>query len=427
MKAFRNFGSWKAIAFLTAVFSLFVMVGCQNDTPTVKTISVELLPNGKIQVVGKIVSDGGENIQERGLCFSKHSNPTLSDENKIGLDYDYSNPNLFSAIFDNIGPNEECYVRAYAVNVVGIGYGEILSFKNSTKPLATTQPAQEITKTEAVLNGVVNPLRSETQAWFEYWPKEGTSKKVNLPSVSGSEPIKVSVKVEGLNISQVYYYVLKSRNEYGESIGDTLQFETFAVNDFNGNLYHLVNINGQIWLKENFRGTHYANGDPIPYVSNIEEWKSLTTGAYCWYNHDPEIGKEYGGLYNWYVASDPRGLIIGWHTPSSDEFAELSKFIKNGTLSQSATSLMEAGNEHWINSCSSPYLVPNNSTGFTALPNGGLSISSEAFTGLGVYASYWSTGTMFGSANLISISDCSLTIHGYLSPNFGGGIRLIKN
>ncbi|MDX9748053.1 MAG: FISUMP domain-containing protein [Paludibacter sp.] len=418
-------GSWKAIAFLAVVFFLF---SCQNDAPTVETVSVDLLSGGKIQVIGKIISDGGEDIQQRGLCFSLHPNPVLLDQYKEGVNHDYKDPSLFSATFDNIGPNEECYVRAYAINEVGIGYGDVLMFKNSTKPLVATAQAQNITKTEAVLKGSVNPLKSEAEVWFEIWPKGGVSKKINLSSVSGEMPIEVNIKIEELSISQVYYYVLKARNEYGESIGDTLQFETYAVSDVDGNLYHITNINGQIWLRENFRGTRYANGDPIPYVSNLEEWKTLTTGAYCWYNHDPKIGEIYGGLYNWYTASDPRGLIIGWHTPAYDEFKELSDFIKNGTLSPSATSLMEAGTSHWLNRCSSPYLTADNSTGFTALPNGILlPKQSEIFQELGYSSSWWGKDSFSDSGHSVFIQDCEFSYNSYSGKRLGMGIRLIKN
>jgi len=81
-------------------------------------------------------------------------------------------------------------------------------------------------------------------------------------------------------------------------------FKTCAVSDFDGNAYRIVTIGNQVWLQENFKGTHFANGDPIPNVTDQSAWDAMTTPAYCWYNNDPKIGEVYGGLYNWYVASD---------------------------------------------------------------------------------------------------------------------------
>ena len=81
MKAIVRFGIWKAIAFLTAVFSLFMFIGCCKEepviVPTVKTVEIIVRPstlhdpNGKLLiVVGKIVSEGGGVIREKGLCIS---------------------------------------------------------------------------------------------------------------------------------------------------------------------------------------------------------------------------------------------------------------------------------------------------------------------------------------------------------------------
>ena len=65
-------------------------------------------------------------------------------------------------------------------------------------------------------------------------------------------------------------------------------------------------IGTQIWATENLNVTTYRNGDPIPEVSDIFEWQTLTTGAWCYY---PGTGGTYGKLYNWYAVNDPRA----WH------------------------------------------------------------------------------------------------------------------
>ena len=57
-------------------------------------------------------------------------------------------------------------------------------------------------------------------------------------------------------------------NQAGIVISDMSEFETFAVIDYDGNLYHAVTIGDQVWLRENLRTTHYANGDPIPNVGS---------------------------------------------------------------------------------------------------------------------------------------------------------------
>jgi len=60
----------------------------------------------------------------------------------------------------------------------------------------------------------------------------------------------------------------------------------------------------------------YRNGDAIPEVKDFKKWRTLTTGAYCYYNNDPSKRI----LYNWHAVNDPRGLApLGWKIPNNKE------------------------------------------------------------------------------------------------------------
>ncbi len=50
--------------------------------------------------------------------------------------------------------------------------------------------------------------------------------------------------------------------------------------------YQSVNICCNSWMTENLSVDHYRNGDPIPHVTDNEDWENLTTGAYCYYMND---------------------------------------------------------------------------------------------------------------------------------------------
>ncbi len=52
---------------------------------------------------------------------------------------------------------------------------------------------------------------------------------------------------------------------------------------------------------DDYKNILFLDCDIIPYVANNTAWANLTTGAWCWYNNDPELGKIYGKLYNWYL------------------------------------------------------------------------------------------------------------------------------
>ena len=67
-----------------------------------------------------------------------------------------------------------------------------------------------------------------------------------------------------------------------------------TIRDVEGNAYRTIQIGTQRWTAENLNVSHYANGDPLPEVQDPNEWVSLTTGAWCYYDNDPRNGQKYG-------------------------------------------------------------------------------------------------------------------------------------
>jgi len=74
---------------------------------------------------GVISSDGGASITARGVCWSTATNPTTSD-NKTD---DGSGSGSFTSSITGLAANTTYYVRAYATNNTGTGYGNAVSFK----------------------------------------------------------------------------------------------------------------------------------------------------------------------------------------------------------------------------------------------------------------------------------------------------------
>jgi len=56
--------------------------------------------------------------------------------------------------------------------------------------------------------------------------------------------------------------------------------------DIDGYRYNTVKIGTQVWLAENLKAQHYADGSPIPEVTGNSAWASLTTPGLCAYNND---------------------------------------------------------------------------------------------------------------------------------------------
>ena len=195
------------------------------------------------------------------------------------------------------------------------------------------------------------------------------------------------------------------------------------ITDIDGNIYDIVKIGTQVWMKQNLKVTHYSNGDAIPNVTDGGTWSSLTSGAYCNYNNDPSIAVSYGRLYNFYTISDTRNLCpTGWYVPSDAEWTTLTSYL--GGESIAGGKLKEAGLTHWA----SPNTAATNETGFTALPSG-FRDNNGSYNNIGSYGLWWSFteyNTAFAWSPYMGY-DYSNAGRNTNSKAFGFSVRCIKD
>jgi len=168
-----------------------------------------------------------------------------------------------------------------------------------------------------------------------------------------------------------------------------------TVTDIDNNVYQTIKIGKQWWMTENLKVIHYRNGDALPNVIDNDEWKELTTGAYCHYENDSSNVATYGKLYNWYAISDTHSIAPeGWHIPTDDEWKELEIFLG---MSQNEVDKMEwrgtdeggklkeTGVAHWY----SPNTGATNEYGFTALASGNRNYKDGHYNNLGFSTTFW--------------------------------------
>jgi uncharacterized protein (TIGR02145 family) len=155
--------------------------------------------------------------------------------------------------------------------------------------------------------------------------------------------------------------------------------------------YESVRIGNQEWMTRNLDVDRFRNGDLIPHVESEEEWEKAGRNgqpAWCYYDNDPENGKKYGKLYNWYAVNDPRGLAPeGWYVPSDDEWTILEEFLGKDIAGHKLKSV-----EGWAEWEDEDREFQNgngdNSSGFNGLPGGYR--YSEGFCVIRVVAFFWS-------------------------------------
>jgi uncharacterized protein (TIGR02145 family) len=154
-----------------------------------------------------------------------------------------------------------------------------------------------------------------------------------------------------------------------------------TVTDIDGNVYEVISIGSQTWMKENLKTSKYNDGTSIPTGLSNEEWLNATTDAYAIYDNNAANNTTYGKLYNWFAVNTDKLCPEGWHIPSKAEWEVLVDFlggegVAGGKMKSTGISLWTTPNEG-----------ATNSSGFTALPSG---YRINGYAGAGTTTNWWS-------------------------------------
>lgn len=190
-------------------------------------------------------------------------------------------------------------------------------------------------------------------------------------------------------------YINKNGTEYWEEITDNylntinhLTETSEAATDIDSNIYNTVKIGTQVWMLENLNVSHFRNGVIIPEAKTDKEWQEAGNNkkpAWCYSDNNPENGKIYGKLYNWYAVNDQRNICpLGWHIPTDAEWTILTTYL--GGENVAGGKMKDAGTLHW----KSPNTGAYNSSGFKALP-GGIRSYYGSFYVMGTGGVWWSS------------------------------------
>jgi hypothetical protein len=158
MKNIKNFSLFPLL--IMGVFLVFAS-SCNKDdddnngqqnVPVLSTLAASEITATTATSGGNITDDGGTTVTVRGVCWSTGQTPTISD-NKTE---DGAGAGSFTSSVTDLEPNTTYYLRAYATNSAGTGYGSAVSF--------TTQEGS--TFTEARDGKVYQTIAIGNQLWM---------------------------------------------------------------------------------------------------------------------------------------------------------------------------------------------------------------------------------------------------------------------
>jgi len=403
------------------------------DVPVVVTAEITDITKTNAVAGGSVVNDGGAAVTDSGICWSTTENPTVADNRSSCC----SGTGSFIIRIKQLSANTRYYVRAYATNGAGTGYGNQVTFLTGeiTFPGVLTTSVSGIDLTYANSGGLIydyggGPVTAKGICWSKsHSPTilDNCIEGVYITNLPGGFTSRLS----GLEPRTKYYVRAYATNEAGTSYGTEISFTTLSVNppafnpdqtygivtDTDGNIYKTIQIGTRTWMAENLKTTRYNDGSSIPVVTGDNNWTSQSTAAMCWFNDDPGLYKEiYGGYYNIYAVNTKKLCPEGWHVPDKTDWSQMISYL--GNEGSAGGKMKESGTLNWM----SPNFGATNESGFTGLPAG---YRRDKFIQRGISAYWWSvTSNNFYSLDY-RYKCISVFIMNY--PRNGLNVRCVKD
>src|SRR4051812_2842517 len=120
--------------FLTALFLIINIIGCSKDpdsqassvVPYVTTLNVIAeVTNTTAKSGGIVTNPGSSAVLTFGVCWSStNQNPTIADSKTV----DAATTLVYPSSLTGLTAGTTYYVRAYATNNEGTGYGSVIKF-----------------------------------------------------------------------------------------------------------------------------------------------------------------------------------------------------------------------------------------------------------------------------------------------------------
>jgi len=309
---------------LISLISVLALVqGCKKATvPELTTVAISDITLTTAVSGGNITSDGGEEIIQKGVCWSTTASPTIASS----ITNDGNGSTAFTSNLVGLTAGTTYYVRAYATNSVGTAYGNELSFPTNevTAAVVTTTEVTTVTSVSAIAGGnITDAGGGNITARGICWGTSANPTIAGNKTTSGTGPGIFTGTLTGLTNGTTYYYRAYATNDNGTTYGQEFHFIT-PVTDVEGNIYKTVIIGAEVWMAENLKVTKFNDNTDITLASVAAEWIALTGPGFCWYNNDPDFNKPvYGALYNWYAANSNNICPTGWHVATDEEYNAL--------------------------------------------------------------------------------------------------------
>ncbi|MBA7582463.1 hypothetical protein ES708_24391 [subsurface metagenome] len=198
--------------------------------PTVTTQAVSSIGTTTATGNGNITDLGYENCSKRGICWNTSPNPTIANDKSE--ETDSFGTGAFSRPMTGLTPGQHYYVRAYAYNSAGYGYGAQVEFTTLELPTVTTQAVSDIAATTATGHGnIVDAGVPNCDKRGVCWNTTGNPTVADDKSeeADGFGAGAFSRPMTGLTPEQHYYVKAYAYNSAGYGYGGQVEFDTLPL------------------------------------------------------------------------------------------------------------------------------------------------------------------------------------------------------
>lgn len=244
----------------------------------VQTDAISNITETTVTGGGNIIKDNGSPVTERGVVYSKSSNPTTSNTRVISG----SGTGSFIVSLSSLQSNTKYYARAYAINEAGTAYGNEVSFTTKEKETQQTQnPSNSINISMVYVSGGTFTMGCTSE--------QGSD-------CSDDEKPAHSVTVSSFNIGKYEVTQAQWKAVMGASAslsnpsyfkGDNLPVEYVSWNDIQTFITKLNQMTGKRYrLPTEAEWEFAARGGVSATLNNRQSYKyagSNSIGSVAWY------------------------------------------------------------------------------------------------------------------------------------------------
>ena len=197
-----------------------------EEIPSLVTINVTDISSGSFTSGGLVFSSGGDPVVSRGICLSTQRDPTIADTKTV----DGTGKGSFTSTISGLMAGTTYYIRAYATNSIGTGYGNQYVITTTGESISlislTTTTVSSVTSTTAVSGGnITSDGGSAVTGRGVCWSTTTGPSTANNITTDGTGTGIFTSAITGLTPGITYYVRAYATNISGTFYGNEVTFK----------------------------------------------------------------------------------------------------------------------------------------------------------------------------------------------------------